>query len=452
MIPRAFIFRFCAASVFLSTFVSFSFRSIGREEQNSPENEKLTSGYIVSTPAYTNALLTAILPYVTDFAARLDLAIPQRLTTNDVAIFAADRQISADRRAEGEPIVSRGVGGRLLLRNGMLFGFDAGHVIEFETAAVRDRTKNPPAQKINYDASQVIAIARGKIQALGYEPGILDADLQPTVQKPATIYGRLHPIYYIRWKRANSDTLTAEAWINGETGVLERLWLLGLPTAPPPNLAVKPAIQPESGGIRDFSGPEREALCVELLPEINELAKKLELPVGFPISRASIRSISAYGEIRDNRARRVNIVLTNGYSFGGDDGPHIHSFATPDAFFGQPFVRSGNLVGKWKFSKRAAIKLARQFIKKADVDKSGFCATHSPETQKPFVVGRPVIPRYQFTWDWQAYFVQVEVDAEKGRVTQISFGRADYILDAASRVAAQSRVTTYVDRASEFAL
>src|SRR6202012_2002602 len=70
------------------------------------------------TVAYSHAVLVAILPYISDFAKKLDLPIPQPITTNQVARF--------------NPSNLKGfIGGGLWLTNHYLFNYNNGCVESF---------------------------------------------------------------------------------------------------------------------------------------------------------------------------------------------------------------------------------------------------------------------------------------------------------------------------------
>ena len=74
-------------------------------------------GYFQVTAGYSNAVLIAILPYVSDFAKKMELPIPLPLTMAQVQQFGCDPHI-------GE------VGGAVTLTNGYEIWFAQGYVQE----------------------------------------------------------------------------------------------------------------------------------------------------------------------------------------------------------------------------------------------------------------------------------------------------------------------------------
>ena len=77
------------------------------------------------TSEYAQALLLAILPYVSDFAQRVGLDIPLPITTNHVARFIPSRD-------------PENVGGSLTLTNGFVFAYQHGHVQRFSSGSLAD--------------------------------------------------------------------------------------------------------------------------------------------------------------------------------------------------------------------------------------------------------------------------------------------------------------------------
>lgn len=258
----------------------------------------IKAGYIRLSPSYTNALLQAILPSVAGFGDKIGAVLPKPLTVNHVAAFIPFNHISPDRREAGRQILSTGIGGRLLLTNGLYFEYDRGRVDYYASAAAqRQKTLHKPilVREISVTAKQAVEIVRQKIKELGYLPEEVGADLEPEIRKPQKVYGKIYGLYYLNWNKPNRDgLLNAEAWVNGETGVVEYLWLLGLPSLPPPALSVMPETTFDADMGRDLSESEKVSAFDRLLPDINWLARKLDLPVQLPITRSSVAGITGF--------------------------------------------------------------------------------------------------------------------------------------------------------------
>lgn len=381
-------------------------------------------GRIEVTLEYRNALLDAILPRIADCAQKLGVSLPMPLTTNHVAGFWPARDVYADRRNPGEQIVSFGIGGNVALTNGMLFEFDRGRIVRFVRRPKDDPSKAILAKQIRFNRKQALEVARRAIEAMGCDPADVYADLQPEVHEPAEFYGKIYALYDFRWHNPASDGSgwSARVRINGETGEVDSVWLLGAPALPAPALAVYPNIIPDPERAMDLSGADKEAACRNLMPEINGMAEKLRVPIELPVTMASVKWVNAWKDGLETRNIDLNVLLTNGYRFARHGGHTTLEFWAPDAFFGEPHVRARELFGKWRVGKRAAVKMARDAVVRLGLDQAIYSTKKRPEIEKPFLAGEAVIPRYLVTWRRQRGYVQVEIDAEKGRVVALSYG------------------------------
>ena len=130
--------------------------------------------FIHVTVAYSNAVLVAVLPHVTDFAKKLDLPIPTPVTASEVARFNVD------------PIQGH-VGGGLWLTNGYHFIFQSGIVDSFNVISNNPwRTDDPATDwphyvgNINMTTNDAIEFARAELVKLGYDLAMLHCDVEPT--------------------------------------------------------------------------------------------------------------------------------------------------------------------------------------------------------------------------------------------------------------------------------
>jgi hypothetical protein len=153
--------------------------------------------------AYSNAVLVAILPHVSDFAKKLELPIPQPITVEQVLWF---RQL---------PYKDE-IGGGLELTNHYWFSYDwHGYVNGFRSPndpfTDQDPARNWPnyVGKANMTTNAAIEFARQSLSKLGYSPANVHADGQPT-----DIKGPYHrekngaeiPFYRIYWEGPAAET------------------------------------------------------------------------------------------------------------------------------------------------------------------------------------------------------------------------------------------------------
>lgn len=166
----------------------------------------LESLYIRMTPDYSNALLSVILPRISDFADRLDMPFKSPLSTNQIRQFRPSH-------VHGE------VAGRLELTNHFWFEFDkAGYVSSFRSPdnyffAEADHSLFPvwtPEKmrsqsrffgKTLMTTNEMIALARETIRKLGLNAEKLQMDKAPELQGPYTLPGGIHlPYCRVAWE------------------------------------------------------------------------------------------------------------------------------------------------------------------------------------------------------------------------------------------------------------
>jgi hypothetical protein len=149
------------------------------------------------TAAYSNALLVAILPYVSDFGKKLHLDIPQPVTPGQVISFRPS------------PIKDFMAGG-LVLSNHYWFGFAYGGVDAFRSPSDPFSDQDPAANlpqygfgKDNMTTNEAIEMARATLRTLGYKPEDLHADGPPTLlQGPFDLNDGHHvPHCRVEWEK-----------------------------------------------------------------------------------------------------------------------------------------------------------------------------------------------------------------------------------------------------------
>lgn len=150
------------------------------------------------TATYSNAVLTAILPHVSDYAQKLDLPIPQPITMSQVAHFNASR-------IQGE------VGGGLWLTNNYWFTFHDGYVSGFRLNKNNPFFDDDPASDwpkyafgpINMTTNEAIDFIRQSITKLGYNLKTLRVDSPPDFFSGGEILKNGQPFPYceVEWRK-----------------------------------------------------------------------------------------------------------------------------------------------------------------------------------------------------------------------------------------------------------
>lgn len=170
------------------------------------------------TAQYSNAVLIAILPHVTDFAQKLELRPAAEFTTNSV------------RRLFINP-TKGDVQGSIEFSNGWDFGFQHGRISGF-TAPHAFTTEQDPDRIPTYygpvrmQKAEAVAFARTNLTRLGYSLEPVFADLEPNITLPEKVGKNVIPIYEIKWPDPRGGN-AAEMEVNANERVLKKLRLSG---------------------------------------------------------------------------------------------------------------------------------------------------------------------------------------------------------------------------------
>ncbi len=361
--------------------------------------------FIEVTAQYSNAVLVAILPHISEFSQKVDLPMPIPITMQQVSRFNCDQR-------KGE------IGGVVFLTNGYMFWYDHGFVSGFEAPdsyyTLQDPNRIPEFYgnlKMNKD--EAVAFARASIKKLGYKETAVYADGNPKITIAPRHGTNVIPRYRIEWIEPIADDTAIQIEIDGAKKKLKSMtFLTSNLWREPPKIGVEPKVVP-IGQIPDFikGNPEMEkqfrllpapiaatpknkqALVSAMLVLVSDYAQKLKLPIKLPLTTNDVTSFE--GESFEDE---VTVKLTSGYRFSYNEG-YITQFIAPYAFF------SGRIDGQvedywnsWNMSEREAIQLARGSIKKLGYSEKQLYFDKKPKIKKPIKIGTHTIPRYLFTW------------------------------------------------------
>jgi hypothetical protein len=376
--------------------------------------------------SYTHAVLIAILPYINDFAKGLKLDTPLPVTTNMVRLIGDIRFTS----------IEEGVSASINCVNGDYFRFSHGRIDLYQSAMwgqellANNMMPNHYNNEFYVDnllltPEEAVATVRQKLRDLGYDLGALYAQLTPRVFTPKSrwVMGKLHGLYMITWIVPNApNRQSVIARVNGVTGKIEYLFLIKAPPKAPPKLWVSPIITPELVHFEQCSNQEKEAFFNAMRPGVEQMIRRLNLPLPLAFNRSQVREIDAS---RWRKALVRNIISINGYRFGSTDGVHVISIAAPDLFFGHHHVNVEEMKGEWKLSESRCMRIARDTVRKLEITDAAVLTSGRPTVLKPFLLEPPIVPRYRFEWSGfrkgKESAVNVEIDASRGRVAGIYY-------------------------------
>jgi hypothetical protein len=364
------------------------------------------------TAQYSNAVLVAILPQISDFAARLDLPVPLPLTAAQVAEFRC-RPLKGD------------IGGYVIFTNHLEVWYQLGHVAGFRTPRCYYYLQDPKDipkfyGPLNLTKDQALQLARTNILKLGYTLKETFTDQEPEVEMPPRIGTNIVPHYQFRWKDPVFGRTIVRMEVDGSTKMIQELRLLSLHfRRPPPKIAVEPALLDPRPAVTAVASNEFLAV---MLPKISEFAKRLQLPIRRPITRSQIDKV----EFVDPDLG-IPVKLTNGYWFVSWSGAVVE-FCAPDTVYGRqpptldPFLRPLNeYLGRWRLSESEASDAVRKAITNLGYAVEEFHANVPPDVSKRAPVGNYVVPRYYLRWltnnpktGETIALVRAEIDADAG--------------------------------------
>ena len=197
------------------------------------------------TAAYSNAVLCAVLPHVTDFSKKLDLPIPLPITQSQVQRFNVGH-------------LQGFVEGSLWLTNHYQFFFGDGYVVWFKVYTNNPWLSEDPATdwphyvgKINMTTNDAIAFARDELVKLGYDPTTLHCDVEPTsFEGGCNLKFGPFPYCQIEWRKEPTtiEDKTNAAYVTVEINMQDKS-LLGLSVISPrawkpnPQIDVMPELE-----------------------------------------------------------------------------------------------------------------------------------------------------------------------------------------------------------------
>ena len=358
------------------------------------------------TAQYSNAVLVAIMPHISDFAQTLELPVSLPVTMAQVDRFNCDRRKDQ-------------IGGLVLLTNGCRFWYENGHVSGYEgthsyfTLQVPDQVSEFYGT-LRMNKSEAVEFCRKAIEKLGCQ--VTDLSREPSVVLADTDFGQTIPHYRIRWRdhswpEKDNMTLT-RVEVNADKKLVEEIWLPATNfwrTSPAIPEAVRPSVMYKtenelSGGrqLEPLSVPASNRLAEIVLGELADYVKKLSLPVPLPITHTNLRSIECGLLDGEPIAQVVHI---NGYRFLFLHG-YVAGFHAPDCFFTYEWQKDDSkcfedFVGPIKVSEDELVRIAS-----AKIGLLGYSSNTLCMNKQPRPLGGPAKSDTngltRFMWIWEA--------------------------------------------------
>ncbi|MDD5139532.1 MAG: hypothetical protein PHY43_04630 [Verrucomicrobiales bacterium] len=169
------------------------------------------------------------------------------------------------------------------------------------------------------------------------------------------------------------------------------------------------------------------AVLAAVLPYVNDVAQRLDLPVPHPVAAEDVFHCS----ILPQRNLEAEIGVKGGWFFQFDHG-YMRVIQGPREYFTmQDPDRIPEFFGEVKMSKAEAIQLARDTIKKLGIPLEQVFAEQEPRVTEPVHIGTNTIPHFHIEWfgpiQSLAPSVRIDVDANAKRVARISFSNNKHL-------------------------
>lgn len=384
-----------------------------------------TNDLVQVTPEYSNAVMSVVLPRLSDAAKKLNLPVPQPITYADIAGIHFLPFLTKTFR---NPDVS------ILLKNDWAFSYAQGYVHSISYgrsyALLQDPDKIPLYYgKVKMTKDEAVQFARDTLKKLGISLEDVFAEQEPRVTPPVHIGTNTVPHYQIEWIDPRADNLhTVDIHINAETKQIERIYLFSRNLEqPPPKLNVIPPPAPLEW---PSVNPEYARQLIPMMfKAIDEYAEKLSLPSPRPLTTNNVARV----EIHDNEGwPHAEIWTTNGWKFIYRH-TMVCGYYAPDIFLSgdNPKIHIKDFEGQWNLTTNQAIEIVRQALKKLDYPKNHIHIADAKTFIHGAAVDKEHIPRLSFEWyyepndDLQSR-LEAEVNTENGRLESLYYDDKAY--------------------------
>ncbi|PWU21140.1 MAG: hypothetical protein C5B50_02435 [Verrucomicrobia bacterium] len=371
--------------------------------------------YVNVTVEYSNAVLLAVLPHLSDFAARMEVPVPLPLTTAQVSLFGCGENLGD-------------VAGAVRLTNGYRLAFQYGYFAGFKSPdSIEWLGRIPYLYGTNrMGPDEPARLCQQTIRKLGFQLEDVYADLQPTTkwQSPRTPTNTL-PRCEVAWVDPRDGMQTCRFEVNTQDKKIEAIVFrlnYNLCRAPP-RIAVPPIprVGTKFKSLFQPVNPKYVAAWQPfVLSEITDYCRRLGLALSLPVTT---NHVSAYICRKYEDEPYVAATLTNGCRFFYRGGM-VECYDARDCFFDYlARTRVKDFTGAWRVSEQDAVQLARSAFGKLGYPLQSLGAQEKPEIERPYNVTN--VPRIKLDWvkgtteGMMLSRAVVEVDADHAKVKSI---------------------------------
>jgi hypothetical protein len=384
------------------------------------------------TAQYSNAVLLAVLPYVSDFSKKLDLPVPTPIQTNQVLQFKCDPRLGQ-------------TGGAVILTNGSIFTFLEGRVCLYRSPQSYYSLQEPEDIPHFYGTVKVkektaLQTARDAIKKLGYKASVFNLDSEPLVTRPLKIGKHFVPRYRFIWTNPNlpipkdpNEPIPAllDMEVNASNGKIEMLAMMTPESRRlSPKVDVTPPLlhsketKPKLGGIptERMKDEDARALLSRVLAQLPNFITTLGLTnIPLPITTNQIQT-NVVCRIYQGKPV-VQLYLTNGDRFFCNDGVFTDFYAH-DAYRKFPVDgRPEDFLGHINITTDDAIAFCESKMRKL-----GFTGKF-PHPIVTYSLRYPTSTRYVYYWrnpGQDSEFASMEVDMETKTIKSVFLERETF--------------------------
>jgi hypothetical protein len=370
------------------------------------------------TAAYSNAVLVAIMPHISDFAEKLDLPIPQPVNAGQVSQFNCSPRTDL-------------IGGRVVLTNGCEFTFLHGHVESYSSPKSYYELQNPKLipklfGKASLSETQSVELARSAVKKLGYTDTDLFIDGKPVVKTPPKFGTNSVPHYLVRWLDPSYGSggpknlpTSVEMEVNAATRQIEMV-NLSSPNIiqPDPEINIHPPVMGESpktvylGGhkINPVTPEYAKAFLAAVLPQLTSFVIKGNIAAKKPILAGDVdmaRYLTKYSCGVVDADMMATIDLKDGTQFTYRHGQVIAFYSDtamerPDRDWPQSFTEQQKFRKKFygviNLTTNDAVRLVRETIRGLGYPETMLPLNDKPEINEPGWWGTNRIARCYIIW------------------------------------------------------
>lgn len=178
-------------------------------------------------------------------------------------------------------------------------------------------------------------------------------------------------------------------------------------------------------GMIEVTANLSNAFLVAMMPYVSDVAKKLDLPLPYPITQQQVVHCSVTPQLdREGELGGFGVELIGGLGLGFQAG-YLSHFQTTNSYYSlQDPNDIPRFVGPVRMTKDEAVEMARDTLNKLGIPLEKVFAEQEPRVTPPEKTRTGIVPRYRVQWDNPrgGLPLNMEINADAKRVEQFVLG------------------------------